>query len=251
MGQGGSVLLLTLPLILLAQVDSTASLRGHAKSSFNGALLAGVMISIPAARQFAVTDETGAFWMTGLPAGTQKIRISYEGRDTKEFEVTLQSHGTRWVNVLLDVAATDLDPIVVEAKALNRLPSFFERKKYFEGFGRFFTREDIERLRPLAISDLLRRDGIWIRCNPECVPTRMHRGSLCSIPVIVNGLPFWDFDFDNIAVTDVLGVEVYRGSIVGDPLGLSPRSLVGTGDARTYEPFRPRGSCGSIYIWTR
>jgi hypothetical protein len=83
----------TLPLAapLGAQTDPGARLRGIAVSSFNGQPLRGVSIAVPAARRFVVTDSSGAFRLTGLPAGDQKIQVSYEGRDTEEYEFTPRS----------------------------------------------------------------------------------------------------------------------------------------------------------------
>ena len=53
------VVALGLPATLHTQSDSSAAIRGTARSSFNGRPLAGVMISVPAARAFTVTDSTG------------------------------------------------------------------------------------------------------------------------------------------------------------------------------------------------
>lgn len=240
---------LFLPIAVQSQVDSSARLMGYAKSSFNGRPLSGVMISVPAARKFVVTDSSGAFSLSGLPPGLQRVRISYEGRQTEEYEFTLINRGTKRINVMLDVEAIDLDPIVVDAKAVRGFGNFYDRKKWNDGFADFFTREDIERFRAQRISDVLRRKGIVVRCNPECIPTQLYHGSICAVPVSVNGMPFWDFDFENIAISDVAGIEVYRDLV--KPPGANQRSLVQSRDITSAEPFRPRGSCGSIFIWTR
>jgi hypothetical protein len=245
-------LALVLPRTLSSQVDTTATISGRAASSLNGRPLAGVMISVPAARKLIVTDSTGRFTLDGLPAGRQKVRISFDGRATEEHEFELRARRTRRLNVLLDVEALDLAAIVVEAKAVHGLGAFYDRKKFYSGFADFYTREDIERIRPMMISDLLRRSGVWVRCDPQCVPTQMHHGFLCVVPVSVDGTPFWDFDFDNVRVDDVAGVEVYRETPLGTPFGSAQRSLAERArDPRTYQPFQRRGSCGSIQIWTR
>ena len=246
--------LISLPSALVSQTDTTASLSGKATSAFNGRPLANVMISVPAARKFVVTDSTGSFWLPGLPTGRQKVRISYQGRDTEEYEFALRGGRTQKLTVILDVEAVDLAAIVVEARQPyggRSLAGFYDRKKWYSGFANFFTREDIERIRPMVVSDLLKRLVIWVRCDPECAPTRMQHGHLCAIPVSVDGMPFWDFDFDNISVADVAGVEVYRDGAIGSPFGFEMRSMTMARDMRTYEPFQYRGSCGSIQIWTR
>jgi hypothetical protein len=155
--------------------------------------------------------------------------------------------------VLVDSDAVDLAPVVVEAKNINTwrdLAGFYERKREYGGFARFFTREDIERLRPAHLSNLLLLEGIANRCFTWCLPTRFSRGRLCAIPINVDGLPFREEDYDNIAVEQVAAVEIYRGE---PPIGLSfalgvqPGSSVWMGNASP----TTTGSCGLVMIWTR
>src|SRR6266480_25925 len=122
------------------QVDSTAVIRGKASSSFNGRPLVGVMISVPAARKFVVSDSNGQFRLTGLPSGLQHIRVSYEGRETGDFQFVLQPMRQKRIAVLLDVEAYDLSPLVVEVRGANYwrdLAGFYERRGWYRGFARF------------------------------------------------------------------------------------------------------------------
>jgi hypothetical protein len=234
---------------LSSQIDTTARLRGIAISSLNGRPLSGVMISLPAARKFVVTDSTGTFSLEGLPAGTQEIRISYEERETEEYRFALQSRRTENIAVLLDVGAVDLHPLVVEAQHPDRwrdLGGFYARQKWYGGFARFITREEINRSQLPSISALLVGEHIVTRCIEDCRPTRFSRGRLCFVPVSVDGMPLREVDYDRIAVADVAGVEVYRrnspyGLTYGLPL-TPAYSSVWQSDAWT---------CGSVLIWTR
>src|ERR1051325_96621 len=152
----------------LNQVDTTAGLRGRAASSFNGRPLAGVMISVPAAHKFIVTDSTGAFWIAGLPPGGQIVRIAYEGRETEEYEFFLRSAHTKTIAVLLDVDAVNLDPLVVEARQANTwrdLAGFYERKRWYGGFARVFTRGEIDRIQPKKTGTALALAGIVPRAD--------------------------------------------------------------------------------------
>ncbi len=237
---------------LSAQTDTTASIRGTAISSFDGRPLSGVLIAVPAARMFVVTNSTGAFYIADLRAGPQKIRVSYDGRVTEEYEFTLLSGSTRKIVVLLDAGAEDLAPIVVEARHPDQwrdLGGFFARETLYRGFARFFTREEIERLHPPHISSLLGLERIVTRCAQGCRPTRVSRGRLCFVPVSVDGLPSQEEEYDRIAVADVAGVEVYRGN---PPYALTTGTTLGPGASVWQgESYNSRGSCGAVLIWTR
>jgi hypothetical protein len=234
------------------QLDSTATLRGKASSSFNGHPLAGVMISVPAAQKFVVTDSAGRFWLGGLPSGVQLIRVSYDGRETNYFQFALRGQHVKDIAVLLDIEAVDLDPIVVEVRQVNGqrdLAGFFERRGWYRGFARFFTREEIDHVRPTKISGLLTLEGIATRCFELCMPTRFSRGALCAVPINVNGLPWGEDNFDRIEVSQVAAVEVYRGE---PPYGLSPALAVSPGSSIWMGGgFPTRGNCGLVMIWTR
>lgn len=240
--------LLLCPTVLHSQVDTTARLMGYARSAFNGRPLAGVMIAVPAARQFVVTDSTGTFELANVPSGRQRVRIAYEGRETEEYEFELRRGKTKRLAVLLDVSAVDLAPVVVEVQHRDwsrNLAGFYERRKWYNGFGRFYTREDLERVRAGTLSSLLARDGIFTRCMTHgCVPMKWSRGRLCALAVAVDGMPFWENSYDQIAVDDVQGVEVYRSDVLPGWGGLIART-------RAFGLLEPRGVCGSVQIWTR
>lgn len=240
-----------LPASLASQLDSAASIRGTASSSFNGHPLAGVMISVPVVHRFAVSDSAGRFELAGLPSGRQRIRVSYEGRNTEEYDFELRRGKTKRLSVLLDVEAVDLAPIVVEAQARDfsrNLAGFYDRKKWYSGFARFYTRQDLERSHVPMLSSLLVRDGIFVRCTSRgCIPMRWGRGGMyCAVAVSVDGMPFWEEDFDHLQSADVQAVEVYRDGAFWT-LGAVPQ--ISIADRR--EPFEMAGTCGAVLIWTR
>src|SRR5881409_1931496 len=194
--------------------DTSARIRGAAISDFNGRPIAGVMISAPEVKKFVVTDSDGQFALAGLPAGKRSIRVSYEGRQTQDYVFTLQSQQTKQIAVVLDVDAEDLNPLVVEARQANiwrDLAGFYERRRTYGGFGHFFTREEITQMRPTRLSGLLTLEGIVTRCYQDCRLTRVAHGAICPVPVSVDGVAYREVDYDQIQVSDVAGVEVYRG----------------------------------------
>jgi hypothetical protein len=232
--------------------DTSARIRGAAISDFNGRPLAGVMISVPEVRKFVVTDSDGQFALAGLPAGKRAIRVWYEGRETPDYVFTLEGQRTKQIAVVLDVDADDLNPLVVEAREANiwrDLAGFYERRRTYRGFGHFFTREEITRMRPTRLSGLLTLEGIVTRCYQDCRPTRYNRGKLCQVPVSVDGVALREMDYDQIAVSDVAAVEVYRGV---PPTDLN-HSLVPTVGSSIWmgSGLSAAGSCGLVEIWTR
>jgi hypothetical protein len=244
------VIALGLPATLQTQSDSSSTIRGSARSSFNGRALAGVMISVPARRAFTVTDSTGRFELRRLPSGKQLVRVSYEGRSTEEYELDLPRGKTKSISILLDVEALDLDPIVVEVQHRDfarNLAGFYDRRSMYSGFARFFTREDLERDRVSDLSQVLVLDGVVTQCGAHgCVPIRWARGSMCPVTVAVDGMPFWERDYETIPLNDVEAVEVYRSGVASS-WGAAPTAT--TVVAGQSQPSAV--GCGSVMIWTR
>lgn len=236
----------------LSAQDTTASIRGTAISSFDGRPLSGVLIAVPAARTFVVTNSTGSFFLASLPVGEQKLRVSYDGRVTDEYDFTLVGRTTRKIAVLLDADAEDLAPVVVEVQPVDRwrdLGGFFARQKTYAGFARFFTRQEIVGSKVPLISSLLALERIQTQCGLGCRPTRMSHGRPCVVPVSVDGLPMQEEEYDRIKVADVAAVEVYRGN---PPYGLTHATPLGPAPSVWQgESYNSRGSCGAVLIWTR
>ncbi len=234
------------------QVDTTAGIHGAVMSSFNGRPIAGVLIAALDGGKFTLTDAQGRFALTGLRSGRRTILISFDGRVTEDYLFSLEPQRSKRIAVLLDQDAEDLDPLVVEAQAPNLwrdLAGFYERRETYRGFAHFFTREEISHLHAAKLSSLLTLEGIVTRCSVECRPTRVTRGSLCLVPVSVNGVAQREPDYDGIKISDVAGVEVYRGV---PPADLS-RALVPVVGSSTWMGTgrSAGGSCGLVEIWTR
>lgn len=233
-----------------SQGDTAARISGRAASAYNGVPLADVTISVAGARRFAVTDSTGVFRLDGLPSGDQKLRISYHGRPTEEFDVVLRGDRTEKLVILLDVEALDLAPVVVMERrplAWRNLAGFYERRAWYGGTARFFTREDIDDSGAETLSALLTVAGITIRCWNQCVPTRFIEGRFCVVPISMDGLPVWEYDFETIPADSIAAVEVYREWPMNNPLGSITPGALGTHDGDAF-PYR---MCGSVQIWMR
>ena len=247
--------------------DSAAGIRGKASSALNGRPLAGVTIAAierqpqtgsdsiaVAVKKAVVTDSTGVFWLGGLPPGKQALRVTYNGRFVDD-AFTLEPNSTTRIAILLDSALEDLGATIVEVRqpqVWRDLAGFYERRDLYTGFARFFTREDIDKIKPKRISVLLTLEGISTRCSRTfCTPTRLNNGGTCAVPVNVDGMPFQEQSYDEIRMGQVAAVEVYRGV---PPVGLSeplpgapgPSIWMGPGSGKG-----SAGSCGLVMIWTR
>src|SRR2546426_1099421 len=173
-----------------AQRDTTARLTGTVRSSINGLPVSGVMIAVKGTRVFNVSDSAGSFTLVGLPGGRQTVRILYGDSLSYEKEMDLKQGKTLTLAVLLDVAATELAPIVVEAQTLSAersLAGFYERKK--SGFGRYYTLADHKR-RPLeTLQALLLESGVQVRCRVgQCLPLASDGGRLGGMSLFLDGL---------------------------------------------------------------
>jgi len=262
--------LVVLALALLTQAppaDSASGIRGKASSAINGRPLAGVTIAAlerhPQTgsdstaleiKKSVVTDSSGVFWLGGLPAGKQAIRVSYAGRHVDD-AFTLESNGTTHIAILLDSSLEDLGATIVEARqpeTWRDLAGFYARRDLYTGFARFFTREDIERIKPKRLSGLLTLEGISTRCSRTfCTPTRLNNGVICAVAVNVDGMPFQETSYDDIRMAQVAAVEVYRGV---PPVGLSEPLPGGPGPSIWMGGRSGKGSagsCGLVMIWTR
>ena len=240
------------PLVpLCPQTDTSARISGSAISAYNGRPLAMVMIAVPAAGKVAVTDSTGRFALSGLEPGDQIVHVSFEGQDVEERAFKLRRGKTTRLAVVFDSSAVESSPLVVEARVpevWRDLAGFYERRRQYDGFGHFFTREDIEHARSKSLSKLLGREGIFTWCLYGCQPTRFSHGHICNVPISLDGLPIWDYDYDRIPMTNVAAVEVYREGLGADPFGIPNMGQLQLEGASLLPR---RGTCGSVGIWTR
>jgi hypothetical protein len=117
---------------------------------------------------------------------------------------------------------------------------FEERRQ--NGPGTFITRDDIVRLHPRHVTDVLRRvPGLQIRPVAGFYGENlavMMRGSRCPVMFYVNGspLPIAEVAINNyIAAEDLMGVEVYSTSELPAQFNSSAGSA----------------KCGMVGLWTR
>jgi outer membrane cobalamin receptor len=137
--------------------------------------------------------------------------------------------------------AIALDPLIVTSRREVPLQyvGFYRRSR--SGMGRFVTREDIERRRPIRTTDMLQMMPRVSLTNlnggfagTQVVTMRGTGGGLCIPNVYVDGMPHMSAeDINTLQPDDIDGIEVY------------------TSPAMTPAEYQRNTSCGAILFWLR
>jgi len=213
----------------------SAHVRGIVRNANSGRPLAGALVAVHSVRFFYLTDSTGTFDVGAVPAGRRILTVVYRESPSVEYSMELRPGRTLKLEILLDVTAVDLNPIVVDAAAPDAglsLAGFYGRRDH--GFGRFITKDDIATRHPARLSAMLTGKGVRIGCRPRgpCVPMRAGSRN-CPLAVHLDGVWVRDFDIDQVPPQDVAGIEIYRGPEVPIEFARNARD------------------CGAMLIWTR
>lgn len=170
-------------------------------------------------------------------------RLGY--RENTSPGLNLGEHGIVRVELRLDADAVLLAPLEVMARAESRtspvLANFEAR--LLSGLGTFVTREQIERLQPSRVTDVLvTLPGVYLENVGGAGNNRvvhMSRAVGCAAQIFVDGflmnrMPGTVSIDEFVSPHSVEGIEVYRG------LASMPAEF-----------FTPEARCGVVAIWTR
>jgi len=215
---------------------------------------------LPQARiRIAGTDPTvlsgkdGQFQLGSVTPGHLVLEVRLLGYVAALRALDMGAGETLHVNVVLASAPIPLKAVEVEAEPARRLlPAMraFEQRRA-HGNGHYFNRQEIARIQPRVITDVLRRvPGVQIQPVNGAFGSndmvRMARttgvmgGRPCPVLFYVNGTPFpvtGDLSINQYVVPeDVIAIEVYAGMSQ-----IPPEFQANLLNAR----------CGVIAIWTR
>lgn len=114
---GAAGLLLTL-LPAAGFAGTTGKLVGRVLDATNKQPLAGVTVSVPAARTGAITDELGRYVIVNVPAGTYDVKFNFIGRGpvTVQNVVVSSDNTTGLDDVALTETVVTLQEVVVSAR---------------------------------------------------------------------------------------------------------------------------------------
>lgn len=197
----------------------------------------------------AFTDEQGVFSFTVADDGGyvfDATRLGYQGTRTP----VLWTDGFQVyeVEIRLDPEAVLLAPIEVLARSRRYESPILEgfRERLRTGLGHYVTLEDIRRVNPARVSDLLAEvPGVRLQSSGAGLQRVVTMRRDCPTEIFVDGMlltrdigrgtagPGFTVD-DAVSSGSVLGIEVYRGLSTVPPEFLTPRAR-----------------CGVVVIWTR
>ncbi|NNK64317.1 MAG: TonB-dependent receptor, partial [Gemmatimonadetes bacterium] len=211
-------------------------LLGRVLDSGGGTGVALAELSIPGAGLRMWTDTNGHFAIDSLPPGVHTLRVEGLGYETREVAVVVAPDGAHGVEVPLSRDPIELGPVVVTVRSprwFGDMSGFQRRMRLAAGF--FLTRQDIARVQPARLLDLIREaPGVTVTERFGRAPTIRMRGRVCDPDLVVDRVPTRDRSLlADLRGADLEAVEVYR-SVAENPGEWS----------------RP-GACGAIVVWTR
>jgi hypothetical protein len=198
----------------------------------------------------AVSDSSGRFTFTVYRTSAVNIYASRIGyRRTSTPVLHFDGNSFFQVKLHMDPEVVVLAPLEVGARATgaaNPVLADF-RHRLMSGTGHYITRADIERRRPMYVSDMLQdvpgvRLASSARGNRRIITMARSEAMLCQVQLFVDGrlmnrgaglLADQSID-DYVEPASVEGIEVYRGLSTLPP-----------------EFYTPEAKCGVVAVWTR
>jgi hypothetical protein len=187
----------------------------------------------------ARSDDSGRFNVVQMPAGARGVYVRRLGFTPTRMLITPSAGTTDSIVVILVAVATSLPSVLAmerrDSISKSVLAEFWARRA--RGFGKFVTRDDIERRGGMRFTDL-------VRAVPSVRVLHMHgRSELrftqsrirdCPPQYWVDGIPIQHGSADEFTPDNVEAIELYSGP------------------ATTPPQFVTRGmTCGTIIVWSR
>ncbi|HET9635545.1 MAG TPA: carboxypeptidase regulatory-like domain-containing protein [Gemmatimonadaceae bacterium] len=235
--------------MLLSKVDSGAK-TGNAVVSGTVILEgspsnAGSRVELVGTNIVAMTNDKGQFTMRNLPSGSHVLLARHLGFGAETVPVDLTSREPKQVTVKLPKFVATIEPVVVTAKRAASLDKVGFTQRQRSGMGFYLGPEQIERLAPNYLTDILRTvPGLQVSYGPQGEEVTSRRGvtSLSGAPpcvqYYVDDSPWQSLmpgDVNQfVNGREVVGIEVYNGP------GTPPQYT---------QP--GQGDCTTIVVWTK
>lgn len=235
--------------LLLSRADSGAKVGNAAVSGrvvLEGSLaLGGSRVELAGTDIVVTTNEKGEFSMRNLPSGTHLLVARHLGFAADAVPVDLTAREAKRVTIRLPKHVNVMDPVLVTARRVAALDKVGFRRRQRSGAGHYIGPEQIERMHPTYLTDILRQvPGLRVNYTPQGEVVTSSRGvssimggSGC-VQYFVDDMPWQSVTPGDINMfvsgREVVGVEVYQGS--GVPAQYSRGGM---------------GNCATIVLWTR
>ena len=236
----GLLLLCVLPAAGHAQL-----VRGAVRAESDSVAIASALVRLMddegVVRDSAVTDTLGNFILSPRHEGRYMINASHFAFRSMARPIDLERGYELTVVLTMAANAIALEPLIVTARRQVPLEfsGFYRRSR--SGAGRFLTRDDIERRRPIRTTDLFHvmpRVQL-ISADPQfggrqMVAMRSTGGTYCAPNVFIDGMiGMTAEDINMLLPDDIDGVEIY------------------TSPAMTPIEYQRNTDCGAILFWLR
>ncbi|MFL5508291.1 MAG: carboxypeptidase regulatory-like domain-containing protein [Gemmatimonadaceae bacterium] len=202
----------------------TGIVLGHVLSPA-GKPVPNARVEIPMSAVAGTTREDGSFRLIGVHTGTQMLIARSISYSTAAEAINVTSREPLDVSMTLGDKVASLDTVIISARrnAYLEKNGFSARKK--AGAGYFFTREDLDRRKPNAITDMVKGlPGVTVRSVTggtvllgRSSVTSFYSASSCS-RAFIDGFEWRNpqpGDLDMIInPDDVVGIELYQAGNV-------------------------------------
>jgi iron complex outermembrane receptor protein len=108
-----AIFILISPLYILAQTG-TGTISGTVTDTLKH-IIPFANIQVKGLKIKTTSDKSGNFKLTGLPAGTQTIRVSITGYKTREQQIPVTADQISTIDFTLGEASSDLKEVIVSA----------------------------------------------------------------------------------------------------------------------------------------
>jgi hypothetical protein len=248
--------LLLLPLLAAPAVAQTGGpvVTGMVRDSA-GRPIPGAEVFVGRTDKPAITNDAGRFRLVGAPSGPQWVAARRIGYAPVRRSVRIVRNETQQIDLVMIALPVTLPELkVVEQSGMKnrRLQEFWQRSRFAYG-GRFITSEDLERLTPITLVQMVRpqlpnaaltnterstddQGPIWGYQQAAAYGSRL--GRRCAPAVSINGSSASDmWTIEDIPVHLVEAAEVYKPKWSEMPV-----EYTFSGRAMT---------CGLVIVWTK
>ena len=204
----------------------------------------GSRVEVHGTDAVTTTNEKGEFTLKNLPSGSHVVVARHLGYAADAVPVDLSSREAKSVTIKLPKFVNVMDPVLVTARrtaALDRV-GFARRQRM--GQGRYIGPEQLARMRPNRVTDVLRQvPGLRVINGPqgEIIESTRGTGSVLGgscVQFYVDEMRWQTMEPGDvnsfISGHEIVAIEVYQGSA-------TPAQYVAPG----------RGNCTTILLWTR